>query len=180
MTLKLPQVLEEHVLQDMKYYQFVSQKVQLPDGKIIEKGFLNHPGAVAIVPLVENGDVILINQYRTPIGGMLLEIPAGTLEHGEDPRHCAERELQEEIGYFPGTLTQLGEFFVAPGVSNEKMYLFVASNLRPSQLEGDIDEVIELRQMPLEDARALIATGEIHDAKTIIGLLRVKPENQDR
>jgi ADP-ribose pyrophosphatase len=149
------------------------QQIRLPNQTVTEKIVIQHPGAVAIVPFAEDGQVILIRQYRLAAQDYLLEIPAGTLEVGEDPRTCAERELQEEAGYFPAQLESLGSFYVAPGMSTEIIHLFVARDLYPSQLEKDDDELIEVLKMPLADALAKITSGEIRDGKTIIGLLRV-------
>lgn len=152
---------------------YTAYQIRLPDQTVIEKDVIGHPGAVAIVPLLPDGTVVLIRQFRLAAAQTLYEIPAGTLEPGEEPRLCAERELQEEAGYYPGTLTALGGFFVAPGVSQEYIHLFVAQDLRPSRLNMDADEIIELAPMPLNAALDLISQGEIRDAKTIIGLLRV-------
>jgi ADP-ribose pyrophosphatase len=151
-----------------------TQQVRLPSQRTVEKLVVRHPGAVAIVPITEDGQVILIRQYRLAAERILWEIPAGTLEAGEDPRICAERELQEEAGFFPGELTLLGSFYVAPGISTEVIQLFIARDLRPSQLEKDDDELIEVVKIPLVDALEKIRTGEICDGKTIIGLLRIK------
>lgn len=173
MTIIKPEVIESHIVHQSRAVRFISQQVRLHTGETLEKPLVDHPGAVAIVPFLPEGQVILIRQYRLTAQSILLEIPAGTLEVGENPRACAERELQEEIGYFPETLISLGQFYVAPGISNEIIYLFAGYDLRPSRLPSDIDEMIETDIMPLSQARDLIARGQIQDAKTIVGLLRV-------
>ncbi len=147
------------------------KEIRLPNGAIRHKISMQHPGAVAIVPFTDDEQVILIRQYRLSADAYLYEIPAGTLEPEEDPRLCAERELQEEAGFFPGSLTPLSGFYVAPGITSEYIHLFVARDLRPATLEKDEDEIIEVIPTPLNRALAMIESGEIRDAKTIVGLL---------
>jgi len=154
---------------------FISKEIQLPDGSTRHKAMIDHPGAVAIVPLTDDGQVVLLRQYRLALEADLLEIPAGTLEPDEDPHTAAARELQEEAGYYPETLIELGSFYVAPGLSNERMYLFLARDLRPSRLSMDDDEIIHVLHLPYEEALTRITTNEIQDAKTIIGLLQAIP-----
>ena len=117
--------------------------------------------------------VILVKQYRYPIGHALLEVPAGIIEDGESPIECAQRELQEEIGYAAGDLKILSEFWTAPGFSNELMYGYVARDLTKSSLPADYDENIEIIRIPFDDVLTLISRGEIKDAKTIATLLMV-------
>ncbi len=173
MTIIKPEILESQLLHQTRAERFVRQQIRLHTGETLEKTIVDHPGAVAIVPLLPDGQVVLIRQYRLAAQTVLLEIPAGTLEVGENPRACAERELQEEIGYFPETLISLGQFYVAPGISNEMIHLFAGYDLRPSRLPSDVDEMIEIDIIPLAQARAMIVSGEIQDAKTIVGLFRV-------
>lgn len=151
---------------------FIEKEAQLPSGEIVQKGCIQHPGAVVIVPFTDDGQVILIRQYRFGVEEYLLEIPAGTLEPGEEIRAAAERELQEETGYWAETFIPLDGFYVLPGISNEYMHLFIARDLRPTQQMLDADEIIEVVPMPLSEALIKLNTNEIRDAKTIIGLLR--------
>jgi ADP-ribose pyrophosphatase len=151
----------------------VRRTLRLPTGRTLSKPQVLHSGTVAILPLLDDGQVVLIRQYRSALDDFLIEIPAGALEEGEDPRRCAERELQEEAGYRPQTLHALGGFYVAPGFSDEYMHLFVAQDLVPSRLEADADELIEVFNLPLTEALRRVESGQIRDAKTIIGLLRV-------
>lgn len=153
--------------------EFVNYHVQLPSGKLAEEAVVRHPGSVAIVPLLEDGQVVLVRQYRFSMGDYLLELPAGTREEGETIQETAQRELQEEAGYFPSSLIELEGFYVAPGITDEYMHLFIARDLRVSRLQADEDEIIEVVTMPIERALNMISTNEIRDAKTIIGLLRV-------
>lgn len=147
--------------------------VRLPDGNTARRELITHPGAVAIVALDEAGNVLLVRQFRTAANRILLEIPAGTLNPGEDPLVCAERELQEETGYFPGSLQPLGGIFAAPGYTTEFIHLFYATNLSDSRLAMDEDEFIEVERVPLAAALEMIETGEIADGKSVSGLLRV-------
>jgi len=148
-------------------------EVRLPDGNMAWRELVRHPGAVAIVALDERQQVLLVRQFRIAAGRVLTEIPAGTLEPGEAPDACAERELQEETGYRPGRLEALGGFYPAPGYTTEYIHLFLATDLDESRLDADTDEYIEVDRMPLANALALIARGEMVDGKSIIGLMLV-------
>jgi ADP-ribose pyrophosphatase len=147
-------------------------KVALPNGYVSTREIVEHSEAVAIVPLDENGNVLLVRQYRLACEEALLEVPAGGMDHGdEEPLAAAQRELQEEIGYKAERMEYLSGFYVAPGYCNEYIHLFLATGLTPSRLDADLDEAVEVVRIPLDEALGLIATGEIHDAKSIIGLL---------
>jgi ADP-ribose pyrophosphatase len=147
--------------------------VQLPNGESSIREIVQHPGAVAMVPLLPGGEVVLVRQFRLAAGKVMLEIPAGTLEPGEDPALAAARELQEEIGYHPGTLIDLGGEYTAPGYTTELIHLFLATDLEQSRLSQDDDEFLETVTLPFEEALQLVETGEIADGKTMIGLLKV-------
>ncbi len=147
--------------------------VQLPNGKTSQREIITHPGAVAIVALDGNQNVLMVRQFRLAANRAMLEIPAGTLEPNEAPLVCAERELQEETGYKPQKLVPLGGIFVAPGYTTEYIHLFLATELVKSRLEMDSDEFIEVEIMPLSEALNKIDNGEIDDAKSITALLRV-------
>jgi ADP-ribose pyrophosphatase len=151
---------------------FIEKAARYPNAAEIRRGCILHPGSVVIVPFTDDGEVLLIRQYRLGVEAYLLEIPAGTLEKDEDPLNAARRELQEEAGYYPETLIPLDGFYISPGISNEYMHLFIARNLHPSTLEMDVDELIEVIPMPLNEALRRISTNEIRDAKSIVGLLR--------
>ena len=132
-----------------------------------------HPGAVCIVARPSPDQVILIRQYRHSTRGELIEIPAGTLHGGEDPRECAIRELEEETGYRASTMIERARFWTTPGFTNEFMYLYEASDLVKTQTNFDEDEAIEVDIVPTEEARRMIDEGRIQDAKSILGLLRI-------
>ncbi len=131
-----------------------------------------HPGAAAIVPVLADGRVILIKQYRHATGGDIWEIPAGTLEPPESPEACAARELTEETGYRADRLTPLGEFYTAPGFCSERMHLFLATELRAGDQRLDHDERITVHAAAPDEVAAMVADGRIADAKTLVGWYR--------
>jgi len=145
--------------------------VRLPNGGVSTRDVVVHPGAVAIVPLLDAEHVILVRQWRTPAGRALLEIPAGTLAPAENPAACAERELMEEIGYRPRLLTPLYAAYLAPGYSSELIHLFLAEDLTPERLAHDDDENIEVVTLSWDEVDTLLLRGELGDAKTLAGLL---------
>jgi len=145
--------------------------VRFPNGKTGKREVIEHSGAVAIVPIMDDGEtVVLVRQSRPPAGKALLEIPAGGIEKGEDPETSAARELAEEIGYKPGKLTQLFTCYLAPGYSTEIMYGYLAQNLHEDRLEQDEDENVHVVTMKLSEALDAITRGEIEDSKTLVGL----------
>jgi len=145
--------------------------VLLPNGKISRREIVEHRGAVAMVPMLDRNTVILVRQYRGAAGESLLEIPAGTRDPEEQVEACARRELAEEINYAAGRMIKLFQSFMAPGYSTEVIHTFLALDLTPAEGSTDEDEFLELVQMPLTEALDKIKTGEIHDAKSIGGLL---------
>ena len=142
-----------------------------PDGSRRERAVIRHPGAVVILPIVDNDRVCLIRNFRVAIGRVLLELPAGTLVPNEEPQRAAERELIEESGYRAGHWRPLHEFYVSPGILDERMYLFLASDLQAGPPAREPGEEIENVVVPWAEALEMIRRGEIEDAKTIIGLL---------
>jgi ADP-ribose pyrophosphatase len=131
---------------------------------------IKHPGAVALLPITEKGEVMLIRQWRRAIENILIEIPAGTIEPSEPPKECAIRELQEEVGYKPLNLTSLGGFYASPGFCNEYIHLFLARDLVISQLKAEDSEGIDVFTLPLEEALSWVQQGKICDSKTISAL----------
>ena len=140
----------------------------------IEKDLVYHPGAVVILPVTAKGEVLLVRQYRYVCGRYLLELPAGTLEPGEDPRSCAERELAEEVSYAASEWHGLGTLVPAPGFCNELLHCFLARELRPSSASLDIDEVLSVVAMTQPELDQAICSGELCDAKTIALLQRAR------
>ncbi|HYM37475.1 MAG TPA: NUDIX hydrolase [Nitrospiraceae bacterium] len=156
------------------------ETVTLPNGATVELEVVRHPGAAAIVPMKDEQTVILIRQFRLAAGGFIYEIPAGKLFPGEDPQLCAERELEEEIGYRAGRIERLETFLTAPGFTDEVMHLFKASYLTKTAQKLDHDEVLEVVEVPLEKTLAHIRDGTIRDAKTIVGLQSVYLRQRSR
>jgi ADP-ribose pyrophosphatase len=146
------------------------ETVTLPNGATVELEIIHHPGAAAVVPMMDDRTVVLIRQYRHAVGGYIYEIPAGKLHPGEDPRDCAARELEEEIGYRAASFDLLLSFYTTPGFTDELIHIYRATGLtRGTQNLGN-DEVLEAIEMPLESAIDRIADGTIRDGKTIVGL----------
>lgn len=154
--------------------------VTLPNGVTVDLEIVRHPGASAVVPLKEGGTVILIRQFRHAAGGFIYEIPAGKLSPGEEPLACAARELEEEIGYRAGSFELLSSILTAPGFTDEVIHVYKATGLTKGQQHLDRDEVLEIVEMPLKDAIAMIQTGEIRDAKTMVGLQAVYLQTRNR
>jgi ADP-ribose pyrophosphatase len=146
------------------------ETVMLPNGQSTELEIIRHPGASAVVPIKDDGTVMLIRQFRHAAGGFIYEIPAGKLHPQENPEICAARELEEEIGYRAGSLKLLTSIWTAPGFTDEVIHIYLGSGLQPGRQQLDQDEVLELVEWPLAKAMAEIQKGTIRDAKTIIGL----------
>lgn len=147
--------------------------VETSSGKTATREIVEHSDCVAIVALDGKDNVILVKQFRGAAGKTLLEIPAGCIEPGEQPIECVRRELQEEIGYLPKKIDKLGGFFAAPGYCTEYLYLYLATQLEPSQLEAEDTAEIEVVEKPLSQIPDLISSGDICDAKSVAGLLTV-------
>lgn len=145
--------------------------VEMPGGRRSTREVVEHGEVVAVVVLDKEGQVLLEEQYRGAIGKQLLEIPAGGIEPGEEASDAVRRELCEEIGYMPRKLERLGGFYAAPGYCTEYMHLFLATDLVPSRLFAEDSEGIKVVRVPLEKVEALITSGEIHDGKSVVGLL---------
>ena len=146
-------------------------QVRMPNGRLTVREVVEHSDSVCMVPLDADGNVLLVRQYRKPTESTLLEVPAGGIDEGETPEEAAMRELQEEVSHVAGALTPLAGFWLAPGWCDEYMYAFLATDLQPSELEQDYDEIVETRRIPLSETLNLIARGEIQDAKSIASLL---------
>ena len=146
-------------------------EVIFPSGSKSTREWINHPGAVCCIPVLDNGDICLIKQYRYAIREYVIELPAGKLEIGETPIHCAKRELEEEIGFEAKKIRFLTMFYPAVGFVNEEMHLFLAGDLKKTKTNPDEDEFIELIPKTLDQAIEMIYSGDITDAKTIIGLV---------
>lgn len=153
-----------------RVFTLVDRVVVLPNGRKATLNIVKHPGAVAIVPVHGNGDVVLLRQFRVAAGGEIWEIPAGTRETGESPATTARRELAEETGLRARRWTKLGAFFTAPGFCTEKITVYLARNLGGTPGESEPDEILNPRRVPFTEALRMIDRGVIRDAKTIAGL----------
>ncbi len=148
-------------------------RVTLPNGATVDLEVIRHPGAAAIVPMKDDKTVILIRQFRHAAGGFIYEIPAGKLNPGEDPRDCAARELEEEIGYRASSFELLTSIFTAPGFADEVIHIYKGTGLTKGRQKLDHDEVLNVVELPIEKAIAQIQDGTIRDGKTIVGLQAV-------
>ncbi len=146
-------------------------RIRLPTGRETTREIVRHPGSVVIVPVLGEGHLLLIRQFRYAVGEVLWEFPAGTLDRAaESAEACAHRELEEETGYRAGRLIRLGEFFTAPGFADERMYVFQAEDLQPAAQRLDSDELIEVFPMPWDLVQEKVRQGEIRDGKTLAAL----------
>jgi len=156
-------------------FDVVQVQIELPSGRLVKREIVHHPGAVAIVPVLDSGDILLVRQDRPAAGQALWELPAGTLEPGEAPLACARRELVEETGYEASKWTCLSVFFTSPGICDEQMSLFRANALRRI-CEPDPEEIEMCRAFSATKLARMAQDGEIRDAKTLIGLLAMGHE----
>jgi ADP-ribose pyrophosphatase len=172
-------VVETDVLHSGRYLDLRIETIQRRDGTRAKREIVGHPGAVAIVAIDPNDQVLLVRQFRLAAGRVLLELPAGTLDRDsqtgqvEDPYTAAARELEEETGYRAGSWQKLTQFWTAPGFATELMHLYLATDLRPAdadRLGPEEDERLELERLPFREALAAVDNGEISDAKSIVGL----------
>lgn len=150
--------------------------VRYPDGSTGEMEMLRHPGAAAVIPFASDPrgadpTVLLIQQYRYATGGTLLEIPAGRLEPGEEPDHCARRELQEEVGVTAGRLERLTTIWTTPGFTDERIHLYWAADLSAGAHAREADEFIEVVPKPLSEVLGMVRSGAICDGKTVVAIL---------
>jgi ADP-ribose pyrophosphatase len=168
-----PKVLSQKIAYKGKKIEVREERLIDADGKEYEREIVVHPGAVCIVARPTLNEVLLIRQYRHAAGQDLIEIPAGTLNRGEDPVHCALRELEEETGYRAKNMIERARFFTTPGFTTEFMHLYEATDLVKTQTNFDEDEIIEIDVVSNDEALRMIDDGRIQDAKSILGLLRI-------
>jgi ADP-ribose pyrophosphatase len=168
------EILESRKVFEGRVFDVTAYTVREGDTTYVRE-VVRHPGSAVIVPVFADDTVALIRQYRHPAGRYLLEVPAGSLDDGETPEQGAARELEEELGFRAGALEKLSEFFVSPGFLEEKMWLYLATDLTETAQRLDDDEIVEVVRVPFSSALKMIANGEIEDAKTIIGLMLAAP-----
>jgi ADP-ribose diphosphatase len=170
MANELPEILSSEIVYAGKLVNVARDTVREGE-KTYVREVVKHPGGAAVVPFFDDGTVAFVSQYRHPTRRYVLELPAGKLDPGEGPDVAAARELEEELGLVPGRMEQLSEFYTTPGFCAERLWVFLATDLRETARHCEDDEIIELVRMPFGRALGLVASGEIDDAKTIIGLL---------
>ncbi|SFT34254.1 ADP-ribose pyrophosphatase [Selenomonas sp. GACV-9] len=155
--------------------------VQLPNGNQATREFIEHPGASSVIPVFPNGDIILVKQYRYPIGRITLEVPAGKLDApDEDPLYCAKRELSEETGYEAAHFEKLTTIATTVGFSNEYIHMYMAEGLTPGAQHPDEDEFINVVRLPLDEAVTMVLDGRIYDAKSAASILMLERRLRER
>lgn len=165
-----PKVLGQELIYQGRVIKLIRETLRIR-GRTIARETILHPGAVVVVPILSDGRVVLVRQYRRAVKRMLLELPAGTLEPGEPREACARRELQEETGWRARRLRRLGRFYAAPGFVSEQMTIFLAQGLTRGRAHPEPDEMVHPVILPMGKALRYVRSGRICDAKTIIGLL---------
>ena len=171
---ELPKILDSQKIFDGRVFKVTVDTVR--EGELTyQREVVHHNGSAVIVPVFDDGTVALVRQYRHPAVRYLLEVPAGTLAKGERPEIGAARELKEELGLVAARLEKLSEFFVSPGFCEEKMWVYLATELSEGEQALEEDEIIDVVRLPIGDALEMITSGEIEDAKTIIGLMLAAP-----
>src|SRR5215216_7438573 len=171
---ELPKILNSQKVFDGRVFKVTVDTVS--EGELTyQREVVHHSGSAVIVPVHDDGTVVLVSQYRHPAVRYLLEVPAGTLADGERPETGAARELEEELGLVAARLEKLSEFFVSPGFCEEKMWVYLATELSEGEQALEDDEILDVVRLPIADALEMITSGEIEDAKTIIGLMLAAP-----
>lgn len=170
----MSKVIERRTIFDGKIITVERDVILDARGQEAVREVVRHPGGAGGLPLFDDGTVALVRQYRHPAGRDLLEIPAGRIEPGESPESCAAREIEQEIGFRPGRIEKLVEFYSTPGFCEEKLHVYLATDLEPVGQQLDHDEHLEIVRLSLVDALAMAESGEIEDSKTLIALLLAK------
>lgn len=166
----MEETISSELIQKGKSFSFYHDKIRLPNGRETDRNIVKHPGAVGIIA-VDEDEIVLIKQYRYATGKYLLEIPAGTLEEGEDPYQCAVRELQEETGYAASAWSRLFQCYMVPGYSDEILYFYLAEGLTQIESSPEDDEDILVQKYGINEVLEMIENNEIEDAKTMLSVL---------
>ncbi len=171
-------ILKRKTVFQGRIFNIQNVSTQLPDGREFDYNLVAHADAVTMVPVDDQGNIWFVRQWRVGIEQVLLELPAGVLDEGEDPDTAAARELREEIGMAAARIEKLGDFYMVPGYSTEHMHIYLARDLSDSPLDQDDDEFIDVEQIPLERVYEMIHRGEIKDGKTIAAMMLAAPRLQ--
>ena len=158
------------LIKNGRVFDIYGENVTLPNGVTLDMEIIHHPGAAAIVPITDDGQVLMLEQYRHAVGGFIWEIPAGTLDPGEDVDACAARELTEETGFAAQQIERLGVITPLPAYSDERIHIYLATGLRRANQNLDADELLTVHPVALDQALAMTLDGRIQDAKTITSL----------
>ena len=169
------ELIKSEILMQGRAFTIRRDHLKTPDARETKFEIIEHGGSVVIIPVDENGNVLLVRQYRHATGQELLELPAGTLDDDEAPEVCAAREIREETGMAAGKLVRLGDFYLAPGYSTEFMVVFLATELSHNPLEADADEFLSVEKVPVAEAIQRAGRGEIPDAKSLAALFLARP-----
>ncbi len=172
------QLLDEETVYHGRVFDLVRAHFRLPNGKEPTFDLVKHGGAAVILPVDQQGNIWFVRQFRIGAEQELLELPAGLVEKDETPEECVFREIREEIGMAAGHIERLGEFYMVPGYSTEKLYAYLATGLYPSALPTDEDELLSHVSLPIREVYALALSGKIQDGKTLATLLLAQPALQ--
>ena len=167
--------ISSEILLQGRTFKVRRDTLKTPDGHETRLEILEHGGAVVLVPVDSDGNILFVRQYRHATGGNLLELPAGTREQEEPYEECAAREIREETGMEASRLQKVGEFYLAPGYSSEFMAVFLATGLKYNPLDADDDEFLQVEKIPLKDVTAMFERGDVPDSKSLAAWLLAKP-----
>lgn len=164
-----------------KIIQVHLDKARIEDGRIVNREVVEHCAGVGVLPIDENGNCYFVRQFRYPLGCTVLEVPAGKVDAGEEPEHCGLRELSEETGFIADKLIPCGSYYVSPGFTTEKIYIYIANNIKKGAAHLDDGEFLNVETVPFDTVVKMLADGQINDAKTAIAIqsaMLMKANNQ--
>jgi 8-oxo-dGTP pyrophosphatase MutT (NUDIX family) len=169
------ELIRSEVVLEGRAFKVKRDYLRTPDNRETKLEIIEHGGSVVLLPVDDAGNILFVRQYRHAVGGDLLELPAGTRNGEELFEECAAREIREETGMEARKLQKLGEFYVVPGYSTERMAVFLALDLKDNPLQADDDEFLQLERIPLKKTLQMVEQGELQDAKSLAALLLARP-----